>query len=338
MSKYITYCIYRIVCFPTAMIYIGQSCMKHKRQTAHFSTLKRGAHHNPKLQRSFDKYGIGSFFFEVIEDGIKEEDVDSREKYWINHYDSFRNGFNLTPGGRECISIHGKQFNWNGVMYLSISEAARANGIATFIMQYRANKGYSCDKDMPQTTVKKRCFWNSIEYVSINAAAKSNNIAPSEMKRYIRLGYRCDDDVRHNKRPVVWNGVQYSSATDAARANGVNPLAMARRTREGQFCDDDMGHEVACIWAGVEYDSVSAAAKANGINITTMHWRIKHGHKSDDSVQNLKKPIVWNGIRYSSISEAAKANGATRASMEKRIGKGYICDADMIRGPRLKLK
>ena len=54
-------CIYRIVNLITGECYIGSSWTGTDRVRTHFSKLKRGKHHSPYLQRSFNKHGIGTF-------------------------------------------------------------------------------------------------------------------------------------------------------------------------------------------------------------------------------------------------------------------------------------
>jgi len=50
---------------------------------------------------------LENFLFEVIEE-VENEKLDEREKYWINYYDSYYNGYNATLGGR-LIEL----YNWN---------------------------------------------------------------------------------------------------------------------------------------------------------------------------------------------------------------------------------
>ena len=48
------------------------------------------------------KYNITRGAFEIIEDDIPtKEEANNREIYWISYYDSYKNGYNSTPGG-EC--------------------------------------------------------------------------------------------------------------------------------------------------------------------------------------------------------------------------------------------
>jgi uncharacterized protein YerC len=45
------------------------------------------------------KYGVENFYYEVLQDQIPVEELDNREQYYIEKYDSFKNGYNSTTGG-----------------------------------------------------------------------------------------------------------------------------------------------------------------------------------------------------------------------------------------------
>lgn len=54
-----------------------------------------------------NKYGIENFLCETIEE-VSNDKLDEREKYWINYYDSYNNGYNSTLGGRAT-----QLYNWD---------------------------------------------------------------------------------------------------------------------------------------------------------------------------------------------------------------------------------
>lgn len=90
----------------TNKIYIGQTKMKFiKRYWHHVWKLNNNCHDNKFIQNSWNKYGKNDFIFEtveLIEDCTK---LNIREIYYIEYFDSFKNGFNLTAGGegkKEC--------------------------------------------------------------------------------------------------------------------------------------------------------------------------------------------------------------------------------------------
>lgn len=94
--------IYLIKSIQTNEIYIGQSVNVNRRIGEHKRLLKKQAHYNEYLQNHYIKYGIQDLSFEVIEN-CKIEDLDNREKYWINIYNANirKYGFNLDSGGSE---------------------------------------------------------------------------------------------------------------------------------------------------------------------------------------------------------------------------------------------
>lgn len=86
--------IYKIWINNPLKVYIGYASDLSNRKSKHFSMLNNGSHHSIKLQNAFDKYKV--FNFEVIE---YTNDLQSREVYWINQYNSYSSGYNMTEGG-----------------------------------------------------------------------------------------------------------------------------------------------------------------------------------------------------------------------------------------------
>lgn len=73
--------IYQIILIGTHRSYIGQSVDIKARWRAHLRTLRRGTHHSPKLQRAWDKYGVNSFRFEILE--LCDSDLTAREQHYF---------------------------------------------------------------------------------------------------------------------------------------------------------------------------------------------------------------------------------------------------------------
>lgn len=89
--------IYKIVS-PSNKIYIGQTINPYNR-VCHYK--KMHCKKQCKLYASLCKHGWINHTFEIIET-IDREELNSRESYWIEYYDSFNNGLNLTTGGDSC--------------------------------------------------------------------------------------------------------------------------------------------------------------------------------------------------------------------------------------------
>lgn len=82
--------------------YIGISKIKiDKRVKSHLRQLKNNIHSNEKLQNAYNKYGSDSFKFYVLEsfDDINIIELKQKEIYYIDKFDSFKNGYNKTLGG-----------------------------------------------------------------------------------------------------------------------------------------------------------------------------------------------------------------------------------------------
>ena len=92
--------IYFIINQKTQQRYVGQTTNFSRRQQEHLSKLINHNHPNPKLQSSFNVYGKDNFIFEKIKfDDISKEELNFQEQHFIQLYDSYNNGFNLTLGG-----------------------------------------------------------------------------------------------------------------------------------------------------------------------------------------------------------------------------------------------
>lgn len=91
--------IYKITNQLNNKIYIGKTLLTpEKRFKEHCrDALKETEKHRP-LYSAMNKYGIENFILSIVEE-CSSEMIDEREKYWIEYYGSFKNGYNATIGG-----------------------------------------------------------------------------------------------------------------------------------------------------------------------------------------------------------------------------------------------
>lgn len=90
--------IYKITNKINGNSYIGQSIHIEKRIKEHKLKYNWEREKNKTLYQAFQKYGIENFSFEIIEE-CEPNVLDSREQFWINYYDTYNNGYNMTCGG-----------------------------------------------------------------------------------------------------------------------------------------------------------------------------------------------------------------------------------------------
>lgn len=91
--------IYKITNLVNGKVYIGQSKDIYNRYNSkHKYAYKQNKVSHYHLYQAFQKYGLNNFSIEVVELCQKEK-LNEREIYWIKYYDSYNNGYNMTPGG-----------------------------------------------------------------------------------------------------------------------------------------------------------------------------------------------------------------------------------------------
>ena len=92
--------IYKITNLLNGQSYIGQSICIENRINQHILSSKKeyAREYNSPIHKSIRKNNIKNFNFEILEECPKEQ-LDKREIYWINYYDSYLNGYNQTIGG-----------------------------------------------------------------------------------------------------------------------------------------------------------------------------------------------------------------------------------------------
>ena len=90
--------IYKIENKVNGKVYVGQSIDINARWKNHITLLNKGNHHNDYLQKSWNKYGENNFEFSIIEECLPEDRF-KREKYWIDYYNTYEDGYNETRGG-----------------------------------------------------------------------------------------------------------------------------------------------------------------------------------------------------------------------------------------------
>jgi len=88
--------IYCVHCILTGKKYIGQTIQKIQyRINDHFC---RSSNSQYKFHRAIKKYGKNNFIYGVIEE-CDFSVINDREMYWINVFDTFKNGYNSDTGG-----------------------------------------------------------------------------------------------------------------------------------------------------------------------------------------------------------------------------------------------
>lgn len=149
--------IYRIENLVNHKSYVGQSIDIYDRWRDHKWALNNKQHNNKHLVRSWHKYKEYNFDFTILE-LCSEDQLNDREVYWIEYYDSYYDSYNQTKGGDGClgkvwtdeerekisraiiqIALDGKIIN----RFVSINVAGEKTGIDRRQIWNCANKHYT---------------------------------------------------------------------------------------------------------------------------------------------------------------------------------------------------
>lgn len=106
--------------------YIGQTIRSiNKRYYEHICRLETtyDSQKNSKFHQALLIYGINNFSFVVLEE-CQNDKLNEREIYWINYYDSFYNGYNMTRGGsglsfydrEEILELWQQQYSFSEIL------------------------------------------------------------------------------------------------------------------------------------------------------------------------------------------------------------------------------
>lgn len=96
--------IYKIENLVNHICYIGQSRNIEKRFRQHKNAIYDNDINHYPLYKAIKKYGLENFSFEILEECSIEE-LNIKEKYWIEKFNSFNNGYNQTIGGDFSLNF-----------------------------------------------------------------------------------------------------------------------------------------------------------------------------------------------------------------------------------------
>ena len=152
--------IYKIENLVNKKVYIGQSKNIEKRWLNHKSDAFNSISHSYDypLYKAIRKYGLENFDFVVLEECLVEE-LNEKERQYIQQYDSFFNGYNLTLGGDSS----GNKINKEKVIgiikdlettELYHSEIAKKWNISTEMVQgINTGRYWKQDREYPIQTI-----------------------------------------------------------------------------------------------------------------------------------------------------------------------------------------
>lgn len=224
--------IYRIENLINHKNYIGQSVDIYDRWAEHKWELNNGKHNNQHLLSSWRKYGADNFEFTIIEQ-CDENELNEREIYWIEYYDSYLNGYNQTKGGDGCfgkiwtekererksrailqISLDGKNLK----RFININDAAKKTGINRRQIWNCANKHIVASTDHATKSAGGYIWIYEDEIDNFDLSWYKNNIPYYSVYQY----------------DLNWNLVKKWPSAESVKKVGYEPTVI-RSVCQGKF-------------------------------------------------------------------------------------------------------
>ena len=88
------------------IVYVGQTNnldYRHKQHIKYDPYNPNNKEYNYPLSRGIRKYGEHEYELIILEDDLTLEQLNDREIYWINYYDTYFNGYNQSTGGANPV-------------------------------------------------------------------------------------------------------------------------------------------------------------------------------------------------------------------------------------------
>lgn len=280
-------------------VYIGQTI--HSLNTRFTNHKMASRIEDTKFYRAMRKYGEDSFFIQLLEE-VPYEQLNSREKYWINYYDSYNNGYNSTLGGDGILKI-----DYNLIFTLwncgyNITEIADKTKI------YRSSI----------SRILKECFHISEEDIEDRRYKNHYTLSDEELLKYWSEGYT------PNQIVTLYGG---SLETTKKRLVALGILKEEMDQRKAQNQRNTPLKEVQKLWeSGLSMNEIIKKTHSN--HQTIKKQLIELGYTEEDFKQRKSKTCNQNKravvqldlqgnyiAQYESAAEAERQTGANRVSI-----------------------
>lgn len=251
--------------------YIGQSYDIYERWKHHLGRLRANQSDCTHLQNAWNKYGQYAFVFHVLE-LCNIDELNKKELYWIDMYDSIKDGYNVACGGNYPRDKETVKKNQNE-KYLNRTQKDMS-GRHTKV--YRTSKPVICLNtgeffECPTDVVRA---YPTIDISNLCKSCKEKKL-------------RCGKDENGN-----WLGWMYLDDYLKTSTQDIEKRIFAIRnaSRSDLLCG--VKKKVRCITTGEIFDSIEEAAtkySMSSSNISTcINGRTLHAGKHPDTGEKLR--------------------------------------------------
>lgn len=216
--------VYRITNTTNKKSYIGFSSKTiEERWKSHLEESISAKHWNIKFKRAIRKYGDVVWDKEVLAETIDEKTAKDLEKYFIEKYDTFKNGYNSTLGGDGIIgfkhSDETKQLISENSKLINTPELRKYKSE----LMTKRNVGRHLSDETRSKIRQKRTG----SHHSDQTRLKMSESRKGDRNHFYGRNHSEDSillqRINHPKsQPVEYNGIRYNSINEFAASIGVS--------------------------------------------------------------------------------------------------------------------
>lgn len=287
--------------------YIGQTTRtieerwsKHKSASTHCSALHSAMH----------KYGVEKFRIEQIDTANNQEELDAKEKYYIEFYNTIApNGYNLTSGGEHP--------NHNESSIRKISESRRGEKhwaygktmpLETRIKISNANKGKKRSEEFKQklrvANIGKKLSKDQIEKLRLSHLGKPLS---EEHKRKIgaaNKGRTISAETRHK-----------ISLANTGKVHSGESRRKIRESKLGQKLSDEVKQKISAAQKGKTRSEETKRKIAEG--------RLGEKHHNARKVECVETGVIYNCLKLAESETKIKSTNIVRSCKRGLKAGGY---------------
>ena len=165
--------IYKITNIINNKVYIGQTTRTvEARFQEHLHSCTQKSKATLHLYSAMNLYGKENFSVEMIDTAISQDDLNKKEIYWIEFYDSMNAGYNMTKGGSEENPMNSEIVRKKHAKKLRSKEVRQK--ISKTLHELRTTQGFSAEhlKKLSEAAKNQIYFYKDALVTHIN----KNNI------------------------------------------------------------------------------------------------------------------------------------------------------------------
>jgi len=187
--------IYKGTCLINGKVYIGLTTKGLKHRVSNHERTSKVTNRNNKLYNAMRKYGKNNFIWNELE-YCNESELEERERFWINYFNSYHIGYNSTTGGerkkevsresRDKMSIgHKGQRGWNSGRKLGpLPDSTKEK------LRISAYKARGKNRLNQKTRKPIKCIETGIYYDSIRDCSNKTGINRLSITMQLRGKYK----------------------------------------------------------------------------------------------------------------------------------------------------